>query len=75
MIEDAALSLYGTMYGTTGARAPTFGERCLGAVWVCVWMAWTAPSYMYPVLAKTNSGEAGVVPFSVIKYVTGQVTA
>ncbi|KAK3905769.1 membrane bound O-acyl transferase family-domain-containing protein [Staphylotrichum tortipilum] len=71
VIEDTARPLYGALYGTaTSTGSPTVRERCLGAVWVGLWMAWTAPAYLYPVLSKTSSGRAGVVPFSVIGYVT-----
>jgi hypothetical protein len=76
VIEDAAQSVYHAVYGTTtSSRVPTVPERCMGAVWVGLWMAWTAPAYMYPVLAKTSAGRAGVVPFSVIDYVTRRITA
>lgn len=75
LIEDAARAAYRAVYGTTSARASTVLERCVEAVWVGLWMAWTAPAYLYPVLAKTSSGGAGVVPFSVIDYVTRRITA
>jgi hypothetical protein len=76
VIEDAVRSVYRAVRGTTtDARAPTVLERGVGAAWVGVWMAWTAPAYLYPVLAKTSSGGAGVVPFSVIQYVTRRISA
>lgn len=43
---------------------PKAAQRCLGAVWVGLWMAWTAPWYLYPILEKNGSDDAGVVPVS-----------
>lgn len=46
---------------------PNFINRCLGALLVTLWMAWTAPWYMYPIMAK-GSGDDGVIPVSIILY-------
>ncbi|AEO63131.1 uncharacterized protein THITE_2108027 [Thermothielavioides terrestris NRRL 8126] len=69
VIEDTARTVYRTVYGSSG-RGLTVAERCVGVLWVGLWMAWTAPAYLFPVLAKTGSGNAGVVPFSIIGCVT-----
>lgn len=44
---------------------PQFMSRCVGALWVSVWMAWTVPWYMYPIVGK-GSGDDGVIPVSII---------
>ncbi|KAI1212104.1 membrane bound O-acyl transferase family-domain-containing protein [Annulohypoxylon truncatum] len=44
-------------------------QRCLGFIWVGLWMAWTAPGYLYPIINKSDPGDGGVVPVSIISYV------
>lgn len=46
---------------------PKIVNRSLGALWVSLWMAWTVPWYMYPILEK-GSGDDGVIPASIILY-------
>lgn len=43
-------------------------SRCIGALWVLLWMTWTVPWYMYPIVAA-GSGDDGVIPVSVILYI------
>lgn len=57
----------------SSAGRPTALQRWGGALWVLLWMTWTAPAYMFPVVAKTESGDKGVVPLSLIGLVTKQL--
>ncbi|KAI2621802.1 membrane bound O-acyl transferase family-domain-containing protein [Hypoxylon sp. NC1633] len=41
-------------------------QHFLGFIWVCLWMAWTAPAYLYPIINKSEPGASGVVPISII---------
>ena len=60
--------MYRAVHPHRGSGNLTVAERCVGGLWVCLWMAWTAPAYLFPVLTKTESdgGAAGVVPVSII---------
>lgn len=49
-------------------QLPKAGNRFLGALWVSLWMTWTAPWYLYPMLGKGN-GDDGVIPISIILYI------
>ncbi|KAK4210160.1 membrane bound O-acyl transferase family-domain-containing protein [Rhypophila decipiens] len=68
MMEDAILGAYYNF----NKQPATMAHRLLGMLWVGMWMAWTAPSYLYPVLAKADSSSAAgmdrVVPFSIIDW-------
>ncbi|KAI0409013.1 membrane bound O-acyl transferase family-domain-containing protein [Xylaria palmicola] len=65
IIEDLFLSIYQSYRNrnTPGVHVSTL-QRCFGFLWVGLWIAWTVPAYMYPVLNSTEAG--GVVPFSFI---------
>ncbi|KAK4202927.1 membrane bound O-acyl transferase family-domain-containing protein [Triangularia verruculosa] len=67
VIEDLTTSILSTAptTGSTSAR-PTTIQRWVGRLWVVLWMTWKVPAYMFPVLAKTGSGNKGVVPLSLI---------
>jgi len=43
-------------------------RRCAGALWVGLWMVWTAPAFLYLNLSKTGPGDKGVVPFRIVGY-------
>ncbi|KAK7914119.1 membrane bound O-acyl transferase family-domain-containing protein [Apiospora marii] len=69
-IEDMFLALY-----NSGSESPSIPkttrlwQRCIGWAWLGLWMAWTAPAYLYPIMAQEESEEnGGVVPVSVIAY-------
>ena len=38
-------------------------------MWTAVWMAWTAPAYVYPMLAQDGPRDDGIVPVIIIGYV------
>ncbi|KAK8122767.1 hypothetical protein PG984_011437 [Apiospora sp. TS-2023a] len=70
-IEDMFLS----MFHARSERPPSpkslrLWQRCVGWAWLGLWMAWTAPAYLYPIMAQEESEEnGGVVPLSVLAYV------
>ncbi|KAK8016626.1 hypothetical protein PG993_014815 [Apiospora rasikravindrae] len=44
-------------------------QRCVGWSWLGLWMAWTAPAYLYPIMAQEESEKnGGVVPVSMLGY-------
>ncbi|KAI0103473.1 hypothetical protein F4814DRAFT_98296 [Daldinia grandis] len=51
---------------------PQIVQRCLSFIWLSLWMAWTAPGYVYPIIYKSASG-GGLVPFSIIEYLKQQL--
>ncbi|KAK8072791.1 hypothetical protein PG996_006139 [Apiospora saccharicola] len=70
-IEDMFLSMF-----HAGSERPPLPKslrlwrRCAGWAWLGLWMAWTAPAYLYPIMAQEESEEnGGVVPLSVLTYV------
>ncbi|KAI0200184.1 membrane bound O-acyl transferase family-domain-containing protein [Astrocystis sublimbata] len=66
LIEDVFASIYMSYVKAPDARASVM-QRCVGFLWVGLWMAWTVPAYMYPVLNSTE--DTGVVPISVINLI------
>ncbi|KAK7961880.1 membrane bound O-acyl transferase family-domain-containing protein [Apiospora aurea] len=72
-IEDTFLSIYRYMLPQSTAHQPArLWQRCVGWVWLGLWMAWTAPAYLYPVMPQEGSEEnGGVVPVSVLGYFKG----
>lgn len=66
VIEDLLLSRYHAIPGNKTKRPPSLTQRVIGYAWVCLWMAWTAPGYLYPIMDKTGSEDNGVVTISVI---------
>ncbi|KAI1762361.1 membrane bound O-acyl transferase family-domain-containing protein [Hypoxylon sp. FL1150] len=46
----------------------TIIQRCVGFIWVSLWMAWTAFAYLYPIINKSELGNGGVIPISIIGY-------
>lgn len=68
MMEDLVSSLYNARsHGV--ARPLKRWQRCLCWVWVGLWMSWTAPAYLYPIMTLETSESGGVVPVSFIGYV------
>ncbi|KAI2769577.1 membrane bound O-acyl transferase family-domain-containing protein [Daldinia loculata] len=49
------------------ALLPQIVQRFLSFIWLSLWMTWTAPGYVYPIIYKSVSG-GGLVPFSIIGY-------
>ncbi|KAI1460936.1 membrane bound O-acyl transferase family-domain-containing protein [Annulohypoxylon moriforme] len=70
IIEDVA----GT-YASPAIPKPRIVRRCLGFIWVSLWMAWTAPAYLYPIINKSDPEDSGVVPVSLVGYAKRLVEA
>ncbi|CAG9950748.1 unnamed protein product [Clonostachys rosea f. rosea IK726] len=66
IVEDLVNTIASSL-GRNPGRTPSITERFIGAVWFGLWMAWTAPAYLYPVLNSKGPDDAGVVPISVIR--------
>ncbi|KAM7187306.1 hypothetical protein V8F33_011296 [Rhypophila sp. PSN 637] len=70
--DDQIHAAIGAPFRRMKKKQLTFGRRMLGLIWVCQWMTWTTPVYLYPVLAKAASssgmGNNRVVPFDIIGY-------
>ncbi|CAG9988256.1 unnamed protein product [Clonostachys byssicola] len=66
MVEDLIIKIAISL-GRNPDHTPSITERCIGAVWFGLWMAWTAPAYLYPVLNSKGPDDAGVVPISIIR--------
>lgn len=69
MLEDAVQAAYRAIRGST-AKGVRKGEmslwqRCVGYLWVVVWMMWSVPPYSYPP-ARRSKGE-GILPFSLLQ--------
>ncbi|KAI1493660.1 membrane bound O-acyl transferase family-domain-containing protein [Biscogniauxia mediterranea] len=74
IIEDMILMPY-TANSRLGKPTPTIARRVLGLLWVSLWMAWTAPGYLYPIMDKSGSpDDDGVVPISIINYLRHALT-
>lgn len=66
MVEDV-INAIAISLGRNPGHTLSTTERCIGAVWFGLWMAWTAPAYLYPVLNSKGPDDARVVPISVIR--------
>ncbi|PYH90290.1 hypothetical protein BO71DRAFT_402341 [Aspergillus ellipticus CBS 707.79] len=65
--EDFAASAYCSMRGLSRNRPASRGERVIGFVWVGLFLAWSLPAYLYPMLYRSNMGlEDSVVSLSII---------
>lgn len=66
VVEDVASSVHHSLSPIPTTYSLTVAKHCSRSVWVGLWMAWTAPGYLYPILEKGGSGKTGVVPVSII---------
>ncbi|VUC25903.1 unnamed protein product [Clonostachys rosea] len=71
LIEDLFQKIVAKLLGQSKNRESSAIERCVGVLWVGLWMAWTGPAYLYPVLKVNGPEGGGVVPVSVIGYFKG----
>ncbi|KAK7996580.1 triacylglycerol lipase-like protein [Apiospora arundinis] len=62
VIENLIVSLW-NKGSQAPAKSPVKWWQCLlGWIWAGSWMAWTAPTYIYPIMALDSSESGGVVP-------------
>jgi hypothetical protein len=69
VIEDSVITLYRKLTGSTprpSHQVPTW-QKVIGFIWVCCWMAWTMPVWIYPI-SRASEGE-GVLPFGIVEYI------
>ena len=85
IIEDAAIWLYkrfarsapdlSERSTTTREKDIKLSHRVIGMIWVVLFLSWSYPSYMYPLMYRTRAGyDDGVVPWSVIGEGTNGIT-
>ncbi|KAF2464157.1 uncharacterized protein BDR25DRAFT_98668 [Lindgomyces ingoldianus] len=52
-------------YGSSTARMPRAAERSVGFLWVSIFLTWSVPAYMYPMMWRTNQGlNDSTIPYS-----------
>ncbi|KAL4738634.1 membrane bound O-acyl transferase family-domain-containing protein [Aspergillus similis] len=48
-------------------RLPSTMQKCIGYIWVFMFLVWTVPAYMYPIMSLSDSvADNAVVPLSVV---------
>ncbi|OAL66244.1 hypothetical protein A7C99_3352 [Trichophyton rubrum] len=68
IIEDIVVSIYYNFMVKDRSRGSYLLEKCVGFVWVCAFMIWSSPAYVYPLMYRVNSGQDdSIIPFSIIK--------
>jgi hypothetical protein len=61
VIEDIIIKIY----QSSNVKLPTLMERGCGYVWVSIYLTWTVPAYMYPIMWRANQGvNDSTIPFS-----------
>ncbi|KAI0018950.1 membrane bound O-acyl transferase family-domain-containing protein [Xylariomycetidae sp. FL0641] len=68
LIEDVFLNFWQQKPGSRPVNKPMSVQRALGVIWVGLWMAWTAPVYLYPILAQGGGSQHGVLPVSALGF-------
>ncbi|KNG80432.1 hypothetical protein ANOM_011116 [Aspergillus nomiae NRRL 13137] len=67
VIEDRAIKLYSFITAYTNVRLPVLVERVLGFTWVGLFLVWSIPMYVYPMMYRTAAGlDDAIVPFRII---------
>ncbi|TVY80984.1 Acetyltransferase ataH [Lachnellula suecica] len=64
MVEDAAINIYQRL-ATSNERHASLKWRILGYIWVLVFLTWSVPSYLFPILIRSGQEES-IIPFSII---------
>jgi hypothetical protein len=63
MLEDCAVRLY--YHAPSSMRLSSHLARLLGFVWVSVFLTWSVPAYLYPMMWRANQGlQDSTIPFS-----------
>lgn len=66
-IGDMIIKIYSYLTARAETRKLIRIERVIGYPWVGLFLAWSSPAYMYPMMYRRNMGlDDSVVPFSVI---------
>ncbi|KAE8366745.1 membrane bound O-acyl transferase family-domain-containing protein [Aspergillus caelatus] len=68
LVEDLVINSYCALRGVGRNQQASLAERAIGFVWVGSFLAWSLPSYLYPILYRANMGlDDSVVPVSIIR--------
>ena len=69
MLEEIAQAIYFSAFGRFQLpSSPALWSRCLGYVWLVIFLSWSVPTWLYPMLYRTRSGmQDSVLPFSLIR--------
>lgn len=67
-IEEAIIEGYCRCIGCSQPLSPSLVQRYIGYIWVCFYLVWTLPAYIYPNMAL--EGNNAVVPISLVGMVT-----
>lgn len=63
IIEDVAIRAYRRL--PPGTKIPLVAEKGLGFLWVAIFLTWSVPAYMYPMMWRANQGlNDSTIPFS-----------
>ena len=67
-LEESAIAVYCSVTGVSRSAGPRMHwPRLLGYVWVVLFLSWSWPAYMYPMLYRIRKGsEDSLLPFSVV---------
>lgn len=64
MIEASLVTSY--RYISRPNQGPHTIEKALGYLWVLMYLTWTGPSYLYPIMWRTIAGyNDSVIPYSI----------
>ena len=68
VFEDFIVSIYRSLSGSNAkARAAYRGEKLIGYLWVALFMTWSTPMYMFPILQRSTADfNDSPIPFSVV---------
>jgi hypothetical protein len=63
ILEDCAVRLY--YHAPSSMRLSSRLAKLLGFIWVSVFLTWSVPAYMYPMMWRANQGlQDSTIPFS-----------
>lgn len=63
VLEDCAVEVHHVLLPR--ARLPSFVAKIIGFMWVSVFLAWSVPAYIYPMLWRVNMGyNDSTIPYS-----------
>lgn len=63
LVEDIFARSYKALFGSDHRQGVS--ERLLGYVWVFLFLSWSVPAYLYPILSRSGP-EHSTVPFSIV---------
>ena len=67
VVEDLVKRTYSSIMRTSNRPAMLI-ERIVGFTWVTLFLSWSIPVYLYPMLYRTSAGlEDSTIPFSIVR--------